>query len=221
MISFLFAIGCAMGPMGANAAVPAPPIPAPLPAPVAVVRPAPGSMWSSTGGLVGNMRAVDSLVTVNIDEATMTSLGANTDTSRDTSSEFGISTLLGAETSILKANTNLGGKLSLGGSSASSTAGAGSTSRTSALQTVVTCQVIGVLPNGNLQLRGTKQIQVNNETQWATVTGIASPRDIQLDNSIASSRLADGKFEVTGQGALANNQGQGWLTSIGNVIWPF
>ncbi|GDX78350.1 flagellar L-ring protein [Deltaproteobacteria bacterium] len=221
MIPFFFAIGCAMGPMGANAAVPAPPIPEPMPVPVAMVQPAPGSLWSPTGGLVGNTRAVDSLVTVNIDEATMTSLGANTDTSRDTSSEFGIDALVGVDTSILGANSNIGSKLKLGGSSGSSTAGAGSTSRTSALQTVVTCQVIGVMPNGNLQLRGIKQITVNNETQWATVTGIASPRDIQLDNSIDSSRLADGKFEVTGQGALANQQGQGWLTSIGNVIWPF
>lgn len=220
MIPFFFAVGCAMGPMGANAAVPAP-IPAPMPIPVAIVQPAPGSLWSPTGGLVGNMRAVDSLVTVNIDEATMTSLGANTDTSRDTSSEFGIDALVGVDTSILGANSNMGGKLKLGGSSGSSTAGAGSTSRTSALQTVVTCQVVGVLPNGNLQLRGSKQIMVNNETQWATIVGIASPRDIQLDNSIESSRLALLQVEVTGQGNLANQQGQGWLTSIGNVIWPF
>lgn len=218
---FLTLLACALGPMGVHAAVPAPVVAPPLPEPVPVVEVAPGSLWAPSGGLVGNMRALDSLVTVNIDEQTMTQLGANTATSRDSASQFGISTLLGAETSILNANSNMGGKISIGGESASSTDGKGSTSRTSALRTVVTCQVVAVMPNGNLHLRGTKQIVVNNETQWATIIGIASPRDIQLDNSVDSSRLAAMKVEVTGQGSLANQQGQGWLTAIGNTIWPF
>lgn len=200
------------------------------PAPVIVSAPEPaaptGSLWSDVQGrqLIGmdnNTRRIGDLVTVLIDENAATSLGATTNASRSTGAGFSLTSLLGLETSITKANPNMGGGLSLAGESASSTDGTGTTTRNGTLQAVITCQVTEVLANGNLRLRGTKQVQVNRETQFITLEGIVRPRDIRLDNTVASNLLGEPRIGFEGQGILASQQGQGWGTAIANAVWPF
>jgi len=196
----------------------------PVPPPAVEVR-AVGSLWSDVGSRVmvgdNNARAVGDLVTINIDESIVTQLGADTQTGRATSTAFAIESLLGVETSITKNNPNMGGKIGLGGSSDSSLTGSGMTSRNGTMQTTLTSTVMQVLPNGNIILLGRKQVGVNNETQYVTLRAVARPRDINLDNTIQSYRLADVQVEVTGGGVLANQQHQGWLTTVANVISPF
>jgi flagellar L-ring protein precursor FlgH len=115
----------------------------------------------------------------------------------------------------------MGGKIGLGGSSSSNLDGSGSTSREGTVRAVLTCQVVQVMTNGLLQLEGRKQVVVNNETQFVTLRAAARARDIALDNTLESLRLIDAQVEITGAGVLANQQRQGWGTSIANSIWPF
>lgn len=218
----LLAFACAVGPAAVSQAPAAPPMP--VPAPVVEER-AVGSLWSDVGSRVmigdNNARAVGDLVTIKIDESIVTQLGADTQTGRKSESSFAINSLLGIDTSILKKNPNMGASIGLGGASDSSLAGSGSTSRNGTMQTTLTCTVMQVLPNGNVILLGRKQVGVNNETQYVTLRAVARPRDINLDNTIESYRLADVQAEVTGGGVLANQQNQGWLTTVSNVLWPF
>ncbi len=218
----LYALACAVGPAAMNAAPAAPPMPVPPPV---VEERAVGSLWSDVGSRVmvgdNNARAVGDLVTINIDESIVTQLGADTQTGRATNTEFAITSLLGLETSLTKTNPNMGGKIGIGGGSDSSLTGSGVTSRNGTMQTTLTSTVMQVLPNGNIILLGRKQVGVNNETQYVTLRAVARPRDINLDNTIQSFRLADVQVEVTGGGVLANQQHQGWLTTVTNVISPF
>lgn len=223
----LLVLACALGPMGVDMAPAAPPTPPAL-APELEIEgedAAPGSLWSdgSSRVMIGdnNARAVGDLVTIKIDESIVTQLGADTSTGRSSASNFGISALLGVDTSLIEKNPNLGGTIGLGGSSDSTLEGSGTTSRQGSMQTTLTCTVAKVYPNGNIMLAGRKQVGVNNETQYVTLRAIARPRDISLDNTIESFRLADVQVEVTGGGVLANQQNQGWLTSVSNVLWPF
>jgi flagellar L-ring protein precursor FlgH len=186
----------------------------------------PGSLWSEVGarqliGMDGNARRVGDLITVTIDETTATSLGANTSTSRSSEAEFHIDALLGVENSITNPNPNMGGEIKLGGGSDSNSEGKGTTARTGSLEAMVTCQVIEVLPSGNLRIRGTKAIRVNRETQYLALEGIVRPRDILLDNTVRSDLLAEARIEFTGSGVLAKDQGSGWATGIANTLWPF
>lgn len=221
----LLSLACALGPMGVDAAPAAPPVPPPLEPEIELEDAAPGSLWSDVNSRVmigdNNARAVGDLVTIKIDESIMTQLAADTSTNRTTESNFGISALLGIDTSLIKKNPNLGGTIGLGGESGSSLDGSGTTSRQGSMQTTLTCTVARVYPNGNIMLAGRKQVGVNNETQYVTLRAIARPRDISLDNTIESFRLADVQVEVTGGGVLANQQNQGWLTTVSNVVWPF
>lgn len=193
--------------------------------PVRVTSP-PGSLWSEPEaralvGMDGNARRIGDLITVNVQDTSSTTLGADTSTGRTSDSTYGITALLGLETSIPAANPNMGGKIAVGGSSVTSMEGSGSTSRQGVLAATVTCQVMEVMANGNLRIRGTKEVRVNRETQYLTLEGIVRPRDILTDNTIRSDQVADAKIEFTGAGVLADKQGPGWGTRVADMVWPF
>lgn len=185
-----------------------------------------GSLWNDVHarqlmGLDGNARQIGDLVTVHIYEAQVTTLDASTSTARDSSTDLGVEALLGAETSITEALPNMGGKVRVAGSSKNNFDGTGSTSRSAELAATVTCEVKEVLPNGNLRVEGFKTLRVNNETQYLTVSGVARPRDIQMDNTITSDLLASGTIQLTGSGVVADKQRPGLLARLADRIWPF
>jgi flagellar L-ring protein precursor FlgH len=186
----------------------------------------PGSLWSESDaraliGMDGNARRVGDLITVEIADNTTTSLDAGTKTDKTSNSRFGIGAVLGLETSILNNNADMGGKIELSGDSETGTDGTGSTTRTGTIAATLTCQVMEVMRNGNLRIRGTKQILVNREAQYLTLEGIVRPRDILVDNTIASDLIAEVRIEFTGQGVIADKQGTGWATRLGDAVWPF
>ena len=198
----------------------------PVELPPVTPAPLPGSLWSEVGsraliGMDGNARRVGDLITVRIEETASTTMAADTSASRDGSVDMGVTSLLGLDTKITNANSNMGGEISLGGQTSTSTNGTGSTSRTGSLQATITCDVQEVLPNGNLRIRGTKEVHVNGETQYITLEGVVRPRDILLDNTIQSDLIADSRVEYTGVGVIADKQRQGWATSAVNVLSPF
>ena len=225
-MNILWLLACAHLPPALSPAPLAMTPPPPAPAAPEPPPPPPGSLWNEAGtraliGMNGNARQVGDLITVTINESASTTIGAKTDTKRAGDSSFGISALLGADTSILRANPNMGAAIGLGGSSASSFAGDGSTSRDGTLTAVITCSVVEVMSNGNLRIRGTKEVRVNREIQYLTLEGVVRPRDIRIDNTIASNLIADAQVEFTGNGVISDKQGQGWGTRIADTIWPF
>jgi flagellar L-ring protein FlgH len=186
----------------------------------------PGSLWSEVParrlmGLDTAARQVGDLVTVLLLEETNTSLGATTDLARDSSAEASIDALLGLEKSITGAHPNMGGSISVAGGTATNYTGTGATTRGSAITTSLTCEVIEVLPNGNLSLWGYKKIRVNRETQYVVISGVVRPRDIQMDNTVWSDRLSEAQFEVTGTGVVSDKQGPGIGTRLLDRLWPF
>ena len=221
-VPLLLLAGCAHS----TAAVP-PPVPPPTAIPSApAATPVPGSLWNENGtraliGMNGNARQVGDLITVVIAESASTTIGATTDTSRSGNTAVGIDALLGADTSILRANPNMGGTIGIGGTSESSFSGDGATSRDGSLDAVLTCSVIEVMTNGNLRIRGTKEVRVNREIQYLTLEGVVRPRDIRIDNTIQSNLIADVRVEFTGTGVISDKQGQGWGTRVADTLWPF
>ena len=80
--------------------------------------------------------------------------------------------------------------------------GQGQTTRSSDLVATLTAQVIGVLPNGNLIVEGTKSVQINSERQKVTVRGIARCNDVNASNQISSERLAELEVQIDGHGVI-------------------
>lgn len=185
-----------------------------------------GAIWTGPGAK--NMfftdkkaRYINDIVTIIIEESSQADNSANTDTSRTTSSEAGISTLLGLEQSILKRNPNMGSSISIGGSSTSALKGSGKTSRGGAMEATISAKVTEVLENGNLVIEGKRQLTVNDEDQFIIITGIIRPEDITSDNTIESQYIADARIVYTGDGVINDKMRPGWLTRIVDWVWPF
>ena len=134
---------------------------------------------------------------------------------------FRSSAMLGLDTSIKNANSNLGGKLSVGGTSASTLKGAGDTSRGGKLQARLTARVVKVLDNGNLLIEGRRQLTLNAEDQFIVITGVIRSEDIMADNWVLSSNMADARILYTGSGVLTDKQHPGWMTRALDWGWPF
>jgi len=99
--------------------------------------------------------------------------------------------------------------------------GKGSSDREGHIKAYITAVVIKVFPNGNLYINGKREITVNNETQYITLSGIVRPEDISRSNEISSTYVADARITYTGIGALADKQRVGWLGRIVDYVWPF
>ena len=65
------------------------------------------------------------------------------------------------------------------------------------------------MPNGNLLIRGSRQVQVNNENQFIRVEGLVRPEDISSNNIVLSTFMAEAKIELTGQGVVSDKQQSG------------
>ncbi len=99
--------------------------------------------------------------------------------------------------------------------------GIGTTGRTERLTATVPALVRKVLANGNLFIEGHRVVLVNAEEQHFYISGVVRPIDIDQENSVKSSMVADAEIEFTGRGILSDNQRQGWLSRYFGWIWPF
>ncbi len=89
--------------------------------------------------------------------------------------------------------------------------------RTSQLRDVVTCQVVQVLPNGNLVVQGTKSVFINRDRVDMIITGIVNPYYLDENNTIASTQVANFQMLMGGKGVLNRQQSDG----IYNKIYQF
>jgi len=97
--------------------------------------------------------------------------------------------------------------------------GSGQTTRGSNVQARVSAWVTDVLPNGNLTIKGQHRVEVNDEMQEISLTGIVRAKDISGMNTIFSYQVANANLSISGKGAMADTSSPGWLTRIFN--WLF
>ena len=187
-----------------------------------------GSLWSEATeiSLFPDRRArkIGDIVTVRIVEDPEASLNANTKTSRSSGIESKLK-FMGFMKTLADKNPNLAqnpGKDDLIAASLGiKHEGKGSSGREGHIKAYITAVVIKVFPNGNLYINGKREITVNNETQYITLSGIVRPEDISRSNEISSTYVADARITYTGVGVLADKQRVGWLGRIIDYVWPF
>jgi flagellar L-ring protein precursor FlgH len=81
--------------------------------------------------------------------------------------------------------------------------------------------VVDILPNGNLIVEGAKIIRTSNQDLYGYFRGVVRPVDIQPDNTIKSSKIADAQVEFIPSGQLSEAQKKGWLLRGWEKIKPF
>jgi flagellar L-ring protein precursor FlgH len=83
-------------------------------------------------------------------------------------------------------------------------AGTGATASNTTFQTVMTGQVIAVLPGGNLVVEAQRQIYMNHQHENVTIRGVVRPGDISTSNTISSAQLSDLQISMKGKGIIAD-----------------
>src|ERR1044071_3601634 len=163
---------------------------------------------------------IGDLLTVTVNITDKANLSNETQRSRSNKEDSGITDFIGSKTLGVQAQKVLPGRILTADSTASSD-GKGSVNRQEALQTNVAAVVTQVLPNGNLVVEGKQEIRVNFEIREMIVAGIVRPEDIQSDNTIDSSKIAQARIAYGGRGQISDVQqpryGQQWL----DVLLPF
>lgn len=168
---------------------------------------------SSMYSLYSDHRAmkVDDILTVMVVESAKAGSESNTNTSKENS--MGVSADGGS------------GKLSFlpafgaNGSSKVGYDGKGGTSRAGSLDATISARIVKVLDNGNLVIEGSKTVEINDEKEVIKITGMVRPQDIQQNNVVYSSSIADAQISYAGKGVANNGHRPGLLARFLNWIF--
>jgi flagellar L-ring protein precursor FlgH len=108
-------------------------------------------------------------------------------------------------------DSTMGGPHSASASTDTESDGAGRTQRSGRLLAQLSVRVTDVSPNGDLTVVGRQSLKINDEEQLITLHGIVRPRDINGDNTVLSSRVAQARIEFDGAGFVTDQSKPGWL----------
>ena len=184
-----------------------------------------GSLWSESSEanyMFADQRAMrlGDILTVKIEEFANAKRDASTNLSREAELNAEISAFLGLYKKLQEKDPDLANEL-IDTKTSSSFDGQGSTGRSERLEATVPVVVKKMLPNGNIFVEGHRVVLVNNEEHHFYISGVARPQDIDEQNSISSTRLADAEIEFTGRGVITDQQRQGWFARYFGWLWPF
>ena len=160
-------------------------------------------------------RNIGDIVTIVIQERTNAQKSVGTSTERTSGAGLGWD----AVPTILPGNVSPDQEFNISGSN--NMDGTGSTRANNLFTGTLTTTVVGVLPNGNLQIAGDKQIAINRGSEYLRFSGVVDPRSISGNNTVPSTQVADAKIEFRSKGVMDEVQTMGWLQRFFLNISPF
>jgi flagellar L-ring protein precursor FlgH len=95
----------------------------------------------------------------------------------------------------------------------------GDAKRNLSFQGDISVRVTAVDKNGQLQIKGTKVVDVDKNKQTLNFSGWVRPEDISAQNLVASERVADAALTYSLSGNLGKTRG-GIVGRLLNVFWP-
>ena len=198
------------------------PVQMPMPKPETVSY-NPNSLWrNGSRSFFKDQRAhqIGDLLTVTVNITDQANFANESQRSRQTTEDSGITNFIGAGALSTSAQKFLPGRL-LTADSNSSSDGKGSIQRQETMVTNVAAVVTQVLPNGNLVVEGKQEIRVNYELRELIVAGIVRPEDIQSDNTIDSTKIAQARISYGGRGQISDVQQPRYGSQVMDVLLPF
>lgn len=210
--------GCAMVPPEPVVTGPLTAVPPPQPMPTALAN---GAIYQPTA--YGNYplfedrrpRNVGDIVTVIIQEKTNAAKNVQTTTDRSGGATLG----MGLEPHFLPPALGSRNDFDIEGSNVAQ--GRGSSRADNTFSGTLTTTVVGVLPNGNLQIAGDKQLAINRGSEHIRFSGVVDPRSVTGSNTVLSTQVADARIEFRSRGTMDEVQTMGWMQRFFLNISPF
>ena len=175
-------------------------------------------MDHQSSSLYSDIRAhkVGDIITVLLNESTQAKKSANNEIKRG--SDLSVDPVYAGGGNV----TIKGVPLDLRYSDAMNTKRESDADQSNSLDGSISANVMQVLNNGNLVIRGEKWISINNGDEFIRVTGMVRSQDITPDNTVESTRVANARIQYSGTGTFADVQKVGWLSSFFmGQWWPF
>jgi flagellar L-ring protein precursor FlgH len=185
-----------------------------------------GRMSDNFFGRTRNFRVGD-VITVDLNESTQAGRQQTNNVSREASNDVVPSGLVNKVANASLPTKIFGTKLEgvLNGINLNSanieSSGKGTADQRASLSGSVTVTVTELLANGNLMVRGEKQLALTEGAEVIQVSGIIRPDDVSPNNVVQSRRLANAQIAYRGTGDMANATKAGWGTRALLSIWPF
>ena len=208
--------GClgAGGPQAGFAAPPPPPVAAAVPVSAEASR---GSIFQVSNGYAGlvtgnRARALGDMVTIVLVESITTTKSTSGDTDR--SGSLGITPPSTGPLSFLDPSA-------LNIASEGSFSGGGNASQQSSLNGTVVVTIAALHSNGTAEVVGEKKMSLSQGDEWVQFAGRIRLVDIDADNRLSSSRVANARIIYSGKGAVQQASRPGWLSRFFNLISPF
>ncbi|MDP3536456.1 MAG: flagellar basal body L-ring protein FlgH [Halomonas sp.] len=158
-------------------------------------------------------RSIGDILTIVLDEEVSASKNAQSNANRSGSSSLNLAQL----PDVLDALADFGFDVS----GASDFAGGGGSQANNTFTGTITVSVLEVMNNGNLRVRGEKQIAINQGTEFIRFSGVVNPRTITAQNTVPSTQVADARIEYVGDGYINEAQHMGWLQRFFLNVSPF
>ncbi len=157
------------------------------------------------------------IITVILTERTQASKKAKTEMQKDSSTSFGPMVGLGGRNVSVAGNV-----LQFGADSASDYKGDSKADQSNSLTGNISVHVLQVMSNGNLVVRGEKWLTLNTGKEYIRLTGVIRQQDVDVHNTVESTKIANARIEYSGTGAHHYGQSPGWLSRFFNgPLWPF
>ncbi len=151
-------------------------------------------------------RNVGDTLTIVLQENVSASKNSSANASRDGSTSFGLTAVPRYLSGLFGNN-----RADIAAEGKNDFAGKGGATANNTFTGTITVTVSQVLLNGNLNVVGEKQIEINQGTEFIRFSGVVNPRTISGSNSVISSQVADARIEYVGNGYINEAQNMGWL----------
>ena len=197
---------------------------------VHTVNASPGSLFNGDeSAFFGDRKAnkVNDLLTVQISERANASTSASK--SLNDATKLGLGGGLVNTADNTKSDALAGILSSLNGlsnikfdtSSSNSFSGSGSNTRNESFSTDITARIIKVMPNKVYYIEGSRELLINGEHQYISVSGVVRSEDISLANVVNSMYIANAKIYYATKGSVSLSNKQSWGSRMVKNIWPF
>lgn len=159
---------------------------------------------------------IGDILTIILSERTNASKKAETEITKETDVSLDNSVILG------DAIDAFGKNLQTSATHDRDFSGDSESDQSNSLQGTIAVTVADVLPNGLLMVRGEKWMKLNSGDEYIRVKGLVRPEDVDANNTVSSTKLADARISYGGTGDFADANEQGWAAKFFNSkYWPF